>query len=170
MPWTPSADAIAIAALIRQYLADQGITAADVLTPKAAFDAFATKFGGGAHTDGSAVSWTQGSGAGQISFGAAAPNGSIVSASGCDEGGFLSFANGNISSSGVVFTVHFATAFLHAPAVVLFAQDENAAHLLFIAEMHVTSTTGSFSFNTKTGVAPLSNATYSFFWIAKGSK
>lgn len=127
-------------------------------------DAIAGLAGGG-RALGATVAWTQGTGAGQISFGAAAPNGSLGSATGCDEGGKVTFTTGSNTSTGAMVEIHFAQAFPNAPSVVFYPGDAATAALFFGFQMFATSTTAKATLNIQSAPA---NATYTVNWQAKG--
>lgn len=165
MAWTPSASAEAAAATFRDYLADVSITAEDTAGPKALYDAFAGEIGGG-HSLGPAVGWTAGTGAGQYSFGAALPNGVMVSIAGCDEGGTIAITTGINTNSGALFVLHFGVAFPAAPAGLVFAADTGTADLMFASKFWITTTTTTFTLSIAN---PPATATYTWHWIAKGS-
>ena len=166
MAWTPSATAIAVEADFRAKLADVSITAAETYMPKAMTDAIAPYIGNvNGHSLGTTIAWSAGAGAGQYSFGAAAPNATIVSIVGCDEGGTISLTTNAATNSGDLFTLHFGSAFPHAPAGVVFAADAATSHVMFIFETWITMTASSLTLNIG---SPLANAVYSWHWIAKG--
>jgi hypothetical protein len=119
----------------------------------------------GDHSLGTTVSWAAGTGAGQYSFGAAAPNATIVSIAGCDEGGTISLTTNANTSSGAIFVIHFGVAFPHAPAGLVFAADAGTGAAMYGFQTWVTTTTTTFTLNI---ASPLSNAVFTWHWIAKG--
>jgi hypothetical protein len=170
MPYTPSADAVASLALLVSELADLGIgpMTSDGKVIEAMFDAFKPYIATTGHSLGPAVSWTQGSTAGKIEF-PACPNASAFSATGCDEGGTVTWTAGTGTTTGEIIKIHFAVAFPASPAVQFYPANDAAAHLNFVAELHSTRTTTTASLNTASGISPMSNVTYSFSWLVKGS-
>jgi len=119
----------------------------------------------GGHSVGTSVVWLGGSGAGKISF-PAFSSGTLVSATGCDEGGTVTFTTGgNTFASGVVM-VHFAQPFSGAPAVTFYPGDVNSSDLFFLNKTYATSTSVNATLNIRS--AP-SNSTYTIGWIAKGA-
>lgn len=158
--WTADADAgLAPAALVSGSTVRK-LLGAQVGAVASAIDAIA-----GDHNLGTSVAWSAGTGAGQYSFGAAAPNAVLVSIAGCDEGGIISFTTGANTASGTLFEIYFASAFPHPPAGVIFAADDNASDAMFNYKWKVTSTTAKLTVTVR---SPLPNATFTWQWIAKG--
>jgi hypothetical protein len=121
---------------------------------------------GGNHTLGTSVNWTLGSGgSGQYSFGAGCPSGSIISITGCDEGGTISFAGGGNTNTGEMFRITFSEPFPSAPAVTLFGADSNGGGILFLNRIHASANSGGFSAVTATAITSGGGALH---WIAKG--
>jgi hypothetical protein len=124
--------------------------------------------GGGAHTNGTTVSWSAGSGAGQFQFGAAFFQANTGSALGCDEGGVLTFNSGGSTSSGLAFSVQFATAWpTNPPAISIAPGNDNAAIAMFSNRWYVTSTTSGFSLYFPATAPTGGSITYNFHWTAK---
>lgn len=117
------------------------------------------------HSLGTTISWSAGTGDGQISFGAAAPNGALVSAAGCDEGGTITMTTGANTSTGALWIVHFGAAFPHAPAATVQAADAVTGALMYGYQTYVTTTTSALTMNIS---SPPPNATYKWHWLAKG--
>jgi hypothetical protein len=139
----------------------RALLAAKVQAIAASIDTAST----GDHALGASVTWSAGNGAGQYEFGAACPNGVLVSISGCDEGGTISFTTGLNTASGIMFTLHFGTSFPHAPAALFFPADATAAALIYGFQTWATATTSAVAFHI---ASPAANQTLTFHWTVKG--
>lgn len=146
----------------------RGMIAAQIESIATAID----NHGAGAHSLGTSNTWALGSGfqsgTGRYSFGAGCPSGSIISITGCDEGGTISFAGGGNTAAGEMFRIHFATLFPSPPAVTFAAADDNAGSLVFLHKINIRSTTttsGSFGLYSQDAI-PSGGGTFS--WNAKG--